>query len=453
MAIPGENFVLRLHEKEGTLIHMNVLDLAVTGPAERVALVEWAYGQRASVDVAGFSIIRFDPLGNVLGQISKTLCSFSNFECGNFVLETGVLIQVSDGFIIAGTATNIFTGYPNPIAIRIDNAGNVRWAHKYVADVGHPTTARVTSAVALQTPNRYLISAFNTEDETWLFQIDGASGFITSSRLNSSLHIRRLRMTSLGVLAVGETTNIEGFQVEPVVLQLDAMNATPGWMRSFTWEPEAGDIGVRWFDIAEGNDVLLVVGNVVGHLMNDISPMMAFLDKHSLPTPGDIIRIMVPTMSTDLVSLRSVINHQDLVIPLTGSDVYSAFCVTGEVNKQPWSFAIAEDQTLLWQKKLRIPATTEGSQWPVVWASYEEIISGGYATTGSKRRGFIASSPVTNGRGHANCSEETHLTFPPETLHEHRELGEDEPLNMRALDWATDAGRDLDVMKGCLDMQ
>jgi len=60
---------------------------------------------------------------------------------------------------------------------------------------------------------------------------------------------------------------------------------------------------------------------------------------------------------------------------------------------------------------------------------------------------------VTNGRGHANCSEETHLTFPPETLHEHRELGEDEPLNMRALDWATSEGRDLDVMKGCLDMQ
>ena len=83
MAIPGENFVLRLHETDGTLIHMNVLDLAVTSATERVALVEWAYGIRTTADTAGFSILRFDPLGNVLGQISKTLCSFAGLECGN----------------------------------------------------------------------------------------------------------------------------------------------------------------------------------------------------------------------------------------------------------------------------------------------------------------------------------------------------------------------------------
>jgi hypothetical protein len=154
MAIPGENFVLRLHENDGTLIHMNVLDLTVTSARERVALVEWAYGIRATADTAGFSILRFDPLGKLLVQISKTLCSFSGIECGNFQLETGTLLPLIDGFLVAGTATNIFSGVQHPIAMRMDNAGNVRWAHTYVADVGHPTTARIMSIVPLQAPDR-----------------------------------------------------------------------------------------------------------------------------------------------------------------------------------------------------------------------------------------------------------------------------------------------------------
>lgn len=450
MAKPGENFVLRLHEKEGSLIHMNVLDLANTGAAERAALVEWAYGTRGTANLAGFSIIRFNPLGNVLGQISKTLCSFNNFECGNYQLETGILIPVFDGFIVAGTATNIFTGVQNPIAIRMDNAGSVHWAHKYVADVGHPTTAKITSMVAMQAPDRYLISALSSDDESWLFQIDGNTGFLTSSRLVSYLRIRRLRMTTLGVLAVGETNELDGGP-EPAILALDPMTAAPLWLRTATWENEGGDRGVRWFDIAEGNKVLLVVGNIVGHV-NEISPMMAFLDKYSAPSPGDFIKILVPTDGDTPVRLRAVINHQDLVIPITsGDDINSAFCVTGDRNKEPWSFAIAEDQTLLWQKKLRVPAMSEGREAPVIWPSFEEIISGGFVTTGSTPRGFIASSAMTNGRGVGNCSEETNVKFPEAILYAHRSLGEDEPLTMRTLDWFSDQGQDLDVKRGCLD--
>jgi len=450
MAIPGENFVLRLHEKDGNLIHMNVLDLAVVSATERAALVEWGYGARTTVDTGGFSIIRFDPLGNVLGQFSKTLCTISGVECGNYVLETGTLLPMIDGFLLAATATHIFTGVQNPIAMRMDFAGNVRWAHKYVADVGHPTTARITSIVPLQTPNRYLISAVSSDDETFLFQIDGGSGMITSSRLVWFMRGRRLRMTTLGVLMVGEMNGLES--PEPVILALDPMTASPVWIRLWMHEDEGGDRGVRWFDIAEGNDVLLVVGNFVGHV-DEVSPMMAFLDKHSLPTPGKIIKNLVPTLGDNPVRLRAVINHQDLVIPLTGGPVNSIFCVTGDVNKEPWSFAIAEDETLLWQKKLRIPAKTEGREVPVIWASYEEVISGGYVTTGSTPRGFIASSPVTNGRGSSNCSVETNLTFPEGTLHDRGALPEDEPLTMRTLDWSSDQGRDLDVKVGCLDMQ
>src|SRR5216684_1537889 len=452
MAIPGENFVLRLHETEGTLIHMNVLDLAVTGATERAVLVEWAYGTRLTANLAGFSILRFDTFGRVLGQVSKTLCSFSNIECGNFQLETGCLIPLVDGFIVAGTATNIFSGVQNPIALRIDNAGTVRWVWKYVADILHPTTAKITSIVPLDAPDRYLISAIGADDDTWLFQIDGVSGSITDTRLIPFAHVRRLRMTSLGVLAVGERVGGVRPNITPIIIAFDSTSAAPLWMRDFVFENESPHSGVRWFDIAEGSEVLLVVGNVVG-LVHEVSPMMAFLDKRSLPTPGDIIKVILPTLGDDAVRLRAVVNHQDLVIPLVGDDVFSAFCVTGDVNQQPWSFAMKEDQTLLWQKTLRIPGTSTGREVPVIWASFEEIISGGFVTTGSTPRGFVASSPVTNFRGISGCSVETNVTFPEGVLFAERELPPHEPLAMHKLDWSSDQGRDLDVKRGCLDMQ
>jgi hypothetical protein len=449
MAIPGDNYVLRLREKDGTLIHMNVLDLAHTGPTERAALVEWAYGPRATVDVAGFSILRIDPLGKIVGQFAKTLCSFPGLECGNFELETGTLLPVIDGFLLAGTAKNIFNGVQHPFAMRMNNAGDVRWARKYVADVGHPTTAKITSMVPLEKPN-FLLSALSSDDETWLFQIDGSTGDVTSSRLMSSLRIRRLRRTSLGVLAVGETNTL--LSPEPAILALDSTTATPIWLRTSTWEKPDPDSGVRWLDIAEGKDVLLVVGNAVGHV-NEISPWMAFLDKNSLPTPADIIKVIVPELGEQPVRLRSVVNHQDIVIPIKEGAVNSIFCVTGDLQKQPWSFAIAEDGTVHWQKKLLLPEKSEGRQVPIIWPSFDEIITGGFATTGSTSRAFIASSPVINGRGSMTCSEETAVTFPKAVLHQHARLPSYDPLSMRTLDWSSDQGRELDGKKGCLNLQ
>jgi hypothetical protein len=167
--------------------------------------------------------------------------------------------------------------------------------------------------------------------------------------------------------------------------------------------------------------------------------------------PGDFIKIFAPIEGDSPVRLRAVVNHQNLVIPLTSDDVDSAFCVTGDLNNEPWSFAIAEDQTLLWQRKLRTPASSEGREVPVIWPSYEEIITGGFVTTSSTPRGFIASSAMTNGRGVSNCSEETNVKFPEAILYTHPAPGEDEPLAMRTLDWFSDQGQGLDVKRGCLD--
>jgi len=452
MAIPNDNYVLRLHEKDGTLVHMNVLDLVHVSATDRAALVEWGYGLRGSVDTAGFTVLRFNAAGSVIGQFSKTLCSFPGLECGNFALETGQLVPMTDGFILAGTASNIFTREPHPIAMRMDMLGRVRWSRKYVAEVGHPATAKITSIVPLDAPDRLLISAFSSDDETWLFQIDGKTGNLASSRLVSYMNVRRLRRTTLGVLAVGETTSAFPYP-EPAILALDLVNAVPQFVRSATWENQGGDIGVRWFDIAEGKDVLLVVGNVVDHLGNDRAPWLAFLDKNSVPRPADIIRVMTPALGDDLIRLRRVTNHQDVVIPLKDFDVSSFFCVTGAIKDQPWSFAIAEDQRLLWQKQLRTPAGSTGLQVPVIWPSYHEIIMGGLVATSSVSRGFIASSAFINGRGRANCSEETKVAFPDGQLRQHSPLPSDEPLRMHVVDWSSDEGRDLDVKAGCLNLQ
>jgi len=232
MAIPNDNFVLRLHEpKNFPLIGMSVLDVAVTGTAERAALVEW----RGS-DTAGFSIIRIDPLGNVVGKISKTLCRVRAVECGNFRLETGYLLPLADGFIIAGTATTIFGGEQNPFAVRIDNLGNIRWGRKYVGDVGHPSTAKVTSIIPLLTPNRYLISAINSDDDSLVFQIDG-SGTLIDSQLVSDAHIRRMRMTTVGVLGVGEILR-GGFDPAPAIFAFTGTDARGLWTRWAIWEHE-----------------------------------------------------------------------------------------------------------------------------------------------------------------------------------------------------------------------
>jgi hypothetical protein len=454
MAIPNDNFVLRLREpKNFPLIGMSVLDVAVTGLAERAALVEW----RGS-DMAGFSIIRIDPLGNVvpdvagklLGKISKTLCRFKAVECGNFRLETGYLLPLSDGFIIAGTATGIFSGEQNPFAVRIDNLGNIRWGRKYVGDVGHPSTAKVTSIIPMLLPNRYLISAINSDDDSLVFQIDG-SGTLIDSQLVSDAHIRRMRMTTLGVLGVGEILR-GGFNPEPAIFAFTGTDARGLWTRWAIWERELPDHGVRWFDIAEGESMLLVIGNVGGRFGDD-SPMMAFMDKAKLPTTTDKIKTYIPTLGTDPVRLRAVVNHQDLVIPLKGGDTFSAFCVTGEVNQQPWKFVIKDDATLLFQKKLRIPDGAKGSEAPVVWASFEEIITGGFVTTNTIPRGFIASSPVTNARGSSMCSAETDVVMKEDFLYAEYGIPAAVPVPMHMTDWSIDEGRDPDILKGCLDAQ
>lgn len=450
MAIPNENYVLRLHEKEGSLYHMRVLDLLVTGPAERTALVEWGYGR--PMDQAGFSVIRFDPLGKVLSQFSKTLCLFSNVECGNYSLETGSLIQMKDGFIIAGTATNIYTGVPHAIAIRVDNVGNIRWGRKYVHDIGHPSTSKIMSIVPLATPDHFLISASTSDDDTILYTIEGGSGTLLESHMLYDTVVYRLRRTSFGVLAVGALLK-GGLNPSPAIFAFTDTDVRPLWVRWAIWEKERGEHGIRWFDVAEGESKLLLIGNEGGHFGDD-SPMMTLLDKSMLPKTTDVIKTFVPTLGDKPVRLRSAVNHQDLVIPLTtGGDTFSAFAVTGEVDQQPWLFVIKDDGTMLFQKKLRIPDGAQGGASPVIWASYEEIISGGFVKTGSTPRGFIASSPVTNLRGTSMCSAETPVVLVEDHLYAEIGLLGLDPLNMHMTDWSIDEGRDVDVKMGCLDLQ
>jgi hypothetical protein len=58
-----------------------------------------AYGTTpALVSLAGFSVIRVDKDGNLMWQVSRVLCSFSNLECGQWEIEAH-LATTPNGFI------------------------------------------------------------------------------------------------------------------------------------------------------------------------------------------------------------------------------------------------------------------------------------------------------------------------------------------------------------------
>ncbi len=199
MAFPGENFVIRLlgADNPHNLIHMNVLDVAVAGVADTVALVEWAYGLTGApiVHLAGFSVLRFDLHGNLLWQTSRTLCTFHNYECGQWEID-GHLARTSNGFLVAGTGT-WFAGTdhrPLMFAVRLDDFGALLWSHQYAPPAPIPDYPRKVSVAPMNVPDHFLIGANTFDEDTWFFEIDGA-GKVLNAGIAPRFHLRRLRAT------------------------------------------------------------------------------------------------------------------------------------------------------------------------------------------------------------------------------------------------------------------
>ena len=414
MPIPGENSVIRLKESRASLAHMNVLDVAVAGAADTVALVEWAYGS-AVLDVAGFSLLRtsprlhsdlFPPNWTVWNR-SYVLCSADESDCGRFVIERASLARTPDGFIVAGTAINADDNKPTMFAMRVNDAGGVMWVKRYVAKAEPPETLKPGHIVAITpmgAPDRYLVAANAELGDAWLFQIDG-NGNVTRSARWFGLEVRQLRTTATQILMVG-AANVDTGAVA-LVQSLDLKTGDAAWKRAYHDTVHGPYFGWRWYDIAEAEKVLLVIGQHVA-MTSEKRTMMAFLDK----TNGDLYSHLEPILSDGApVRLRSVISRNDEGVPLTAGAVPSSFVVAGEAANKPWYFRIGEDQAVHWQKSLRTPTGEKGTFRALAWPSYDDIAAGGSIADINTPRGLVSWTSATIGRGKMNCSDQTRLTF------------------------------------------
>jgi hypothetical protein len=458
MPAPGENFVLRLFEGQPNLVHMNVLDLGVAGVADTVALVEWAYSASAApiVSVAGFSVMRFDITGKLLWQVSRTLCALPNVECGQWEIEGG-LARTPNGFIVAGSGININDTARKPLmfAMRIDDAGALLWARTYAPTGPTLYPGRITSIAPMNLPDHYLIAAFNSVDETWLFVIDG-SGVVKNSAIAPVMRVRRLRATpTQGICAIGES-NPDGTP-DPAILNIDPMTLAPRWWRSYTYGLSGFLFGVRWYDIAEGDRSLLVAGNLVSNVTELAqSPLLAFVatDTAAPPAVGEVRSAFLPAMGADPIHLRGVASFVEEIVPLAPGDRKARFAVTGDVKQQPWQFVIDEDGVIEWQKRYRTTGADTGKLAPTAWPAFQHILAGGSVTTGGSRsRGFLTSSPVIAPGGEKHCSTEINVTFPDHVLYSHAMTPRFEPITITAGECYHEQGPLLTVKKECLDAQ
>ena len=460
MATPGENFVLRLLEAvdQPNLVHMNVLDVAVAGVADTVALVEWAYGIGASprVTLAGFSVLRFDLHGNLMWQLSRELCTFNNLECGQWEIE-GHLARTSNGVIVAGSGTKIDDPARKALlfAMRIDDVGAVLWARTYAPKDPIPEYARIASIAPMSVADHFLIAA-NTffDDDAWLFEIDGG-GKVVNSALMPFLTVRRLRATpTQGIFAVGSLSNLPPLNMtHAAILNIDPARFSMRWQRNYFYGGESFLRGVRWFDIAEGDHSLLVVGNFVSDV-TEVSPMMAFVETDAAgPRVGDVRSAFVPAKGDHPVRLRGVASFVEEIVPLAGAKRKARFAVSGDVEQQPWQFLIDENGVIEWQKSYRISAGATGKLAPIRWPAFQHILAGGSIATGSRQRGFLTSSPLTPQPSDLHCSTGIAVDFLDQVLYQQQALPELETLTLEARDCYHDAGPLLRVKKGCLDSQ
>lgn len=459
MTVPGENFVLRLLESENqpNLVHMNVLDVAVAGVADTVALVEWAYGVGAApiVVLAGFSVMRFDLDGNLLWQLSRALCYLPNLDCGKWEIE-GHLARTANGFIVAGSGIKFDDATRRPLmfAVRIDDLGAVLWTRFYAPKNPNPDYGRIASIAPMEVPNHFLIAANTFDDNAWFFEIDGAGNVVQAANA-IAFHVNRLRATpTQGICAVGALANNDiSATLRTAVLCMDPVIFGSRWLCTYAYGAEGPLRGVRWLDIAEGENSLLVVGNLVSNT-TELSPLMAFIETAAAGTRVGYVRsAFIPKMGDRPVRLRGVAGFVEEIVPVAAAARQARFAVCGDVEGQPWQFLIDEDGVVEWQKRYRTPEGATGRLAPTRWPAFHHILAGGSVATGTRSRGFLTSSPAAPLAGDRHCSAAIAVEFPDQELDQKQPFPRFEPFALEAREGYLEAGPLLRVKKDCLDSQ
>jgi hypothetical protein len=459
-ASPGENFVLQLLKEvnQPNLVHMNVLDVAVAGVADTVALVEWAYSAGAApvTHMAGFSVMRFDVAGNLMWQLSRTLCSFNNLECGKFEIE-GHLARASNGFVVAGSGIKFDEPSRKPLmfALRIDDAGALLWARTYGSSVVRPEFGRVVSIAPMQVADHFLIAANTNFEEAWFFEIDGDGKLVSSAQVDN-FHVTRLRaLPTQGICALGAFYNAEGPFQHPGILNFDPTKIAARWVRYYS---SAGgpprQPGIDWLDIAEGSFSLLVVGQIKT-TSPALEPILAYIETDASGTNAGAVRLaFLAALEGHTVRVRGVAGFVEEVVGVAaGGERKGHFAVCGEARQQPWQFLVDEVGLVHWQKTYRLPAGASGTLAPIRWPAFNNILAGGVVQSGGRPNGFLTSSPASPRPRDLKCSADSTVKVEAHVVNSRRWSVSLDALPLEVRDCFLDAGPPLRVKKECLDSQ
>jgi hypothetical protein len=444
MAIPGEDFVLRLQEASAGFSGVKVLDLLTAPDTDPVALCRWELGDATGLQRAGLALIRFDPAGNVRWQLVRALCGPGPADaCGLWLFESGAVTRGVSGFLIIGTIVRAGTDVPRMIVIGVTEAGALMFVRTFSAVIGgRQVQGRAIGIAPLTAAEEFVVAARSAESiDSWFFHIDGNGIASGTAFIVPNTVVRRLRrLPTQRICAVGEKYVAERTP-RPWILNLDPTTLSPVWERVYDTGSQQEETGVRWYDIAEGAASMLVVGNQVSGI-DEFFPLFASLAKDTTPPPPDVGGTRWARQARfagERLLLRGVVSFQ--------SAAAAAFSFCGEFAGWPWHVAMIEDGAVTWQKAYRLPGAAVGTLAPMIWPALDQIVAGGAMTAA----GIVVSSHFTIDGGAARCAQETHAEMPFVEMTSELSPSPMPPLAIRTAEWYDAEAPQLLVRRGCLD--
>lgn len=442
MAVPLEDYDLRLRWVDPSALTSRVIDVVAASSDEVVAFIAWE-AISAPLFQAGFSVIRFTSAGAIRWQSTHTLCGpMATTDCGNWVLLSGA-ITTDDGsrFIAVGTIINAAAADANhieSIGIGVDDGGTVAWCNRYQTTM---SLGRPIGIAQLANPGDFLVVSRNKEETaTWLYGIDRNGALLTTVSLVrfAGRFVQRLRaLPNEGIFILG-MSNEDPDHPLGWIMNVDPATGSPAWER--TYDPHDGT-ALCWFDVAEGEDedVLTVVGNNRG---GAAKPFVATLADSSAPDVGNVRAAFRPAAEGVPIVVNGIAN-----VPSPEST--SSIC--GEFDGAAWQVAIDDSVNFLWQKKYN-RGRSFATLTPITFTNSDAVVAGGAASVPPNpvQALLVASKVAIDSPGAFGCGEETNAVF--EAIDLSSETIESEALDLIIFvnPWFVNQAGPLQTELGCL---
>jgi hypothetical protein len=457
MSIPGDDFFATVSGVLTPVGGVYVSDLVATN-FDPVALVGWSQLSvpPGHVEQSGSSLIRFDPLGAVRWQTNVQLFRpGSSYKWG---WEDAAMVRTPDGIIVAGTTPSLPDSWVGIVIARFTDDGKVIWVKHYrgITSEGEGD-GQLRGIVRLEgSGERYLVAGPGWFGGTWFFEIDGVGNVVPDSPyLIENLVLMRLRTTpTQGVFAVGARYETP-FDSQPWLIDIDPVSGLPRWERLYSTplpEPPPEQTGPVWFDIAEGADCLMVVGNSVER-RNPVIGFIACLEKDT-PEPGKAGAVRWARVGTEYeknAHFYGIASFQYEPIPLQPGDdeaaTSSSFAICGDrpSSAGAWLLRMRDDGSISWQKGYPPTAYLV----PIIWPSFSQIVTSGRVYVTDPNRVQIVSSRPDPGVGPLHCGEESNVKLSDvEIASEWKQSGRI-PIRIITIPWGHQVVDPLHIEFGC----